>query len=400
MHIFEHLPINDLVKIAEMSPRCTDIILHHFIVGKYRCHEKLITVQMSDTDIRLGYKTIFDEFVYITKNVNQTFWVVERFGHIFNHLLYEVVRLGTPDSLKVFELVDKYAVKAAKEIEIYGIDKTAMSKWTYSFDSNVTQIKLGSFLSGPISLNALFPHMKHLTAGHLMESIVQHFPHLTGFVMESDFQDDFDPEMHEFIRLNPQLREFHTSIRKNETYVSYLNEMLPNLESLAMDIFVEDNQPVEGGENIHFGNVKSFALRLVSMVPVQSFRQSVCNLTFEHLESYKIQGDMNFDATDLIEMISVNRNLKFVEAYNVYITIEELEGLVQRLPELKEISIECSIYALLGGFFMGNHVLDRINLNDCSDSVNIGTLEEISSSGWLVFESEKVSNHFSFIRKH
>lgn len=399
MLIFDHLPITDLVKVAEMSPRCAEIILQHFIVGKYRFHEKPITILIDTIRALLGYKTVFDEYEFITKDVHQTVWVLERFGHIFSHIQYSVIHFGAPDSLKVFESVDKYAVNSVKEITIFGFDTTAMSNWTYSFDSNVTQIKFGSFVSDPIALNTLFPYMQHLTIGNIMQSIAQHFPYLTGFVSKSGFRDDFDPGMDEFIRLNPQLREFHTSIRKNETYISYVNEMLPNLESLAIDIFIENGRPVQG-RNIHFKNVKSFKMRLISMEPVQSFQRSVCNLSFDHLESYKIQGDAYIDTADIIEMISMNQELTFFEAYQVYLSIEELIGLVQRLPKLEEISIECSIYASLAALFTANHKLNRINLNDCSDDVNVNTLENISSFGWRVVVHENAFNYFSFIRNN
>lgn len=330
MNILDYLPVNDLIKVAPLSPHIADIILNRYIIGKFRLHEKAIT---ASTGILIGETT--NEKVYVAHGLSETRLALKLFGHLFKHLRYEVERFGTPKWQKLFEYYDKYCPQATKEIDIYSVDENALANWAYSFDQSTTHI---SIRRNSIQLNDFFPFMQHLTAHELSNSMVQHYPHLTNCAIISFYDDHRNPNAFELIRLNPQLHHFHTTMRSNVSYLKYVSEMLPDLESLSikMDIDPRDTDP----ETVHFKNVKEFKLVAFTGYGIPRSWSVIGNIRFNQLDVLKFETLSIVYADEIVEMMAVNKGLKKFET-NLRMTPESFSALLQTLPQLEEISIYC-----------------------------------------------------------
>lgn len=243
--------------------------------------------------------------------------------------------------------------------------------------------------------------MQELTMKNLTQSFVQHYPHLTNFTLGSFVKDnDRNPHVHAFVRLNPQLRSFHTTMRKNASYIAFLNDMLPNLESLGIEIFLSnDVVPIESGTR--FKNVKEFTLKLRFF---GEHYRAIGNISFDRLETF-ILDDAFFSTgvkEDVIELILNNRNLRAFKASQC-LTNEQTLRLVNALPELEEISLDWASKkpVLLTSIFNAKHPkLNRIDVSYFYDSAGIDWLTNIIPPAWQVEVNEGIGTSFSLISKN
>lgn len=386
MNIFDYLPVNDLIIISELNARFVDIILEHYIISKYHLPEKSVFIFIRHADYQMAYKND-KKNVTITTGLNHILWVLEHFGYIFNNLLFDVQDFGSVESQDIFKYNAKYCTQAVKTISIQGIDSKAIANWTHSFDENTTHIQLGATNYDAIPLNEFFPFMQEISVFHISESIAQHFPHLTKCSIDSAYRNDYT---FKFIHLNPKLRHFHTSIYSNERHIKYLNRMLPNLESLAIGITNELIFNLDR-EIIHFKNVKAFSLNLLGMEEVQSFRRDVFNITFDQLETFTLKRKPYHLSADLLQIIAANSDLKKVET-NLEMRPEQLVGLVQALPELKEMTLYWheGIISALQALLSGNHKIEKILVNNCFREALVD-LAEISPTAWEVVANDNLN---------
>lgn len=400
MDIFDYLYITDLFKMARINPRFADIILDHY-AKKYRLHEKQIIIRMSSNGLisDLSVSSLESQSVLLAENADHALWMLRQFGHIFTNLRYDIAEFGWPNSQKIFEYTEKHCPHAEKTISISRVNPEAMANWTHSFDNTTTRVHLGLLVSDPFPLDKLFPFMKQFIMQELLGSTIQHHPHLTTSVIYSVFHEKNDRSLFELIRLNPQMTHFHTTLRKNATFVKYVNEMLPNLQKLVLyakpDLLIVP-------EVVRFENVREFTFDLSDSHRHPVLGQSIRNIHFDQLEKLKIMAGPDEIATNIREMMLANRQLKQLET-NLPMTYQQLVDLLAALPELRTISLYW--YAglqkqmnLLGQLLSGNHELNRINLHQCQ--LNVEDFKEITPLNWQVAPSDTEHNSFVFIRKN
>lgn len=172
-----------------------------------------------------------DDNNYLVTGVNEVFRVLNVYGHIFTNLHYRVDDLADPLCQQIFEYCDKYCSRAIKMITLAGVDTFTNS--TYSFDQTMKKVIVSSPKNDRVISNTMFPFIEELSIIAMILPIGQHFPCLTKCSFLS-FQAVQSPNELEMIRLNPQLRQYETILYNNNvSFVRYLNERLPNLETLA-----------------------------------------------------------------------------------------------------------------------------------------------------------------------
>lgn len=379
MNIFDYLAVDELVTVSELNGRFASIIAEHYIISKYQLDDRLINIFIEHPRCQIAY-TVGEQYLPIASGLNQTLWVLKHFGYIFNTIRFEVSYFGNVESQKIFEYTAKYCTHAKKTISIEGVDTEQVANWTHSFDENTMHIELYTKNYNSVPLNEFFPFMQEISIFHTLDSIAHHFPHLTKCSLYSAHRNDY---LMTFFQLNPQLIEFHDTIYNNERYVRYLNQMLPNLESLSIRICRDPIASLER-EIIHFKNVKKFSMGIVGMDEVQSFRRDVLNITFDQLESFTLKRTPNHYTADLVQIIAANAGLEVVDT-NIKMKSEQLQGLVKALPRLKEMTLYCytGILIALQRLLSENHELEKIRLMHCVKE-SLEDLAELSPITWAV----------------
>lgn len=400
LNVFDFVFIDDLITLAETSPRFADIIVKHYIVGELRLHEKAIKIAVGYKYPSFTYADLTNQKIIIdTTDPNKILRVIQHFGYVFSHVTFAVSDFGNAETEEFFKHVDKYCKTATKEIKIDSVDYEAIANWTYSFDHTTTKILRTGLPSNSIPFSQLFPYMQELSVGHLFEADVQHYPHLTKCSIRSTNSDERDPCVHEFIRLNPQIRHFFTTMTKNASYIEYLSETLPNLEWLGIQMVI--SSAADSNLNvIRFKRVREFQIILIHYN--EEFGQIISNLHFDQLEALTlnvVQGV--FAANRFMGFIARNRGLKTIET-NVPMTHELFNGLLQQLPELEMISFNWfhGMLDTLEAFFMWNRGLSKINIHGCYE-IRLRDFEQIiQDSNWKVVAISMERPSFSFVRMY
>lgn len=398
MDILDFLPSEDLIKIAAMNPRFVDIIIDRYIIAEFRFHERLITIYFAKNQIFSFHEHSNGKRDFLSRNTSDTLLVLEIFGHSLMHLRYELNDLKDQITETVFEYAAKYSPQATKEIEIAYIGREKLANWSYAFDNTTTQVKISQFSYNEIRLNDLFPFMESLIVNELKETITRHYPHLRNCSIRSN-NDDKNKNVHEFIRLNPQLRYFHTSTKSDAKYMKLIRDNLVNLESLSIQIDIYSNRI--NSELVRFGGVKEFTLD-VSTSENTPFETVIRNIQFDQLEVLKLNiYYIAFAHSSLIEIIGMNKGLKKFET-NLLMRHESFVGLLEALPQLQEIKINCD-YEIgwidsLAPLLTTNHPIHTISLNYCH-YMRIENFEEIAPMKWHIIEQRSYGNKgFLFTR--
>lgn len=406
LSIFDYLSFEDWLRIAGIHPRFADVILQHYIIGQHHLNENPITISLVFNRPYFGYSSASKTHYTLFNAENSTNTILSTlklFGHAFRHITFEVLRFGNPISRTFFDHFDKYCKTTTKTIVIQSVDYAALVNWPYSFGETTTEVKVRPSLENPIPFNILFPYMQMLTVAKLLEANVQYYPYLKGCSTQTHNGDDKNPLVYELIRLNPQLSNLDTSIRTNTSYVQYLNEMLPNLETLSFRIGIHSHYIDPDQRIIRFKGVKELTIDIHSVIPLHFYRHVIENIQFDQLKAIKLDiFPAVFADAQLIEIIAMNRGLRTIKT-NVRMTHEIFNGLLQALPELEEISIHWhhGMRETLRSFFIENVSLKRFNIDHNGFPMGIKDIEESIPSNWQIVPNEiPYSYNFSFIRRN
>lgn len=349
-----------------MNPRFADIISDYYIMSKFHLNEKKIIIKLAYLQCGIVYKESNGANIPITNSCNQTLWVLKRFGRIFSSLRTEVSDFGARRWQIIFEYASKYCRQIqTKEVVISRVDDEALRNWSYTFDYTTSQVEIHHYPQNSISLNALFPFMDHLIIHEFpLSSVIGQFPHLTKCSFVSYHADQDSSTVWAFIRLNRHLRFLHTTARYNVEYFNYLSEMLLYLKALSIDMTSDSSDITD--EIVHFKHVKEFSLSVqAGYYNWNSDLQTIVdNIRFDQLEKLQIKTDFNILVNDrFIEIIARNRGLKTFET-NIRMTNESLIGLIEALPELKELTINWydGIHHSLKTVFEGNYGLNKMTI--------------------------------------
>lgn len=147
-----------------------------------------------------------------------------------------------------------------------------------------------------------------------------------------------DPDLFDFIRLNPQIRHFETTIFQNYSYFRQISETFNNLETLE----IENEEMCEcvnvANETIQFGGVKHFELILDREIDGYSnLWQKIPSMQFGQLETLKVialtPDDSSAELIDVIcGIIAQNRMLQSIDLRIPEWSFEQMQRLVYRGP--------------------------------------------------------------------
>lgn len=198
------------------------------------------------------------------------------------------------------------------------------------------------------------------------------YPHLTEFSLKKSFTMDFD-DLRNFFQLNPQLRKVSLPFFRNATFLSRLNEILPNLESL--EIFAcQDRKGFEGFQTVRFKNLKKIALTVFTYNDdwTDELQRMLTSIEFERLDSidivtyYKNRNWINF----LIDWIGSNTDLTKLSFIFKELNDQLLTTLITPLQQLKVLTITWDdqstldeLNRILSNNVLMNSLITQINIS-------------------------------------
>lgn len=339
MQIFDLLPEDDLFNVAGLNSHFRDLILQHYLNRKYDINwaEENIRLRIEQYSVSLDT----ENGTNIAFGAKQTLQRLSTFGHFFRrmNIEYDTRANIKHDVQQIASYMHRYCRQAKQQATVrYYTDRrlNANNHPSIVFE-DIEHIRLVPSDS-PVSirLNETFPRMQHFHLVYTNEElpfIGQYHPHLTSFRMEKHFVGD--PDLFDFIRLNPQIRHFEGRTFQNHSYFRQMSETFTDLETLIIlnDWMCECANPLN--ETIQFESVKHFELFLsAEKLEYSNLREKIPALQFGHLETFKLAALTPEDSSDelidvMCELIAQNHMLHSVELVTPEWSFEQMQRLFQ-----------------------------------------------------------------------
>lgn len=306
---------------------------------------------------------------HIASDQKRVFSIIKEFGNLFNRLHVTLITKNHGIVHELAHYVNEYCSRASLKVTIYQGYHNDHEFQAIPF-ANATSVVL---LPPPrhmetqtaIDLKRIFPRMQHLQVTSIDNyTLHRHFPNLIDFELMSIFDDTED--LSGVMRLNPQIRRFNPIIFWSLPYLTELNRMLPELQTLHMKF----PTPATATESftahpVHFENVRSFSLDLLRLGHEinENTRNQLTAIHFEQLESFKLTS-MLVNATDFqVKLIGRNRALRTIEIEHLELGSAEMLQLTELLPDLQRLRVSCSNSEAaieVGQFLKENVTLDTV----------------------------------------
>lgn len=344
---------------------------------------------------------MFTVFYYYDQEI---LFFLQRFGHIFTDLKIKVSVDGYKQIEQIQAGINKYCTNAIQEIIVYREEKHkgAMDKnISFVHVKKVTVYNLG--IVKTIRLDQAFPLMEVLNIDR-QRDLDQHYPHLTTikFPLQYGYSDVSD--LSDFVRLNPQLRNFDSPIYNNATYLTSLSDMLHNLESLSLGALLSEEYTFDAFPIARFKRVKSFSLNVNlyanARLWTSALRQILASIQFDQLESFSLHPTRPQSIDFLIGLIVRNTALRSVVVESE-LTFDQLTALVTSLPVLKELTVDWQKASTLGVLreilehvIRSNHNLETFTVRLSQyDQLTFADVAELIPHGWSCNEASAMENN-------
>lgn len=224
--------------------------------------------------------------------------------------------------------------------------------------------------SDQFTLTKMFPNLHKIILfvnGKMDDQVTSlQFPHLESL----ELIGEVDVEM---INSNRQIRSLVLNSVKS-SYIKYLSENMPNLESLNVKAIF-----VDYAGDIHFRNIKSFRM-------IMALQGQLGKITYENLEEYECCTDY----LDCYSTIRDNPNLKKLRFSTMNSIRDEQLALITRLlPKLEDVDFLCAWVTLdaVIRFLEENKFLTKLHLDvHLIENLNINELKTRTQDKWIVQE--------------
>lgn len=392
MGILDMLYLDDLVRLAALNPRFRQLVADHYIILKFRLHEKEVLLSVAGT-FSMKYKLADGSYLPITDNYDEILLVLRHFGHLFNYLDIVIFSTGHAYFEKVQFLVNEHCSDALQNLQYiigrngeYVPIKPVNISFPYAAEVN---LEFGQrFKNIQIRLDVSFPQMKKLTANRIV-GLNYTYPHLTEATLH--INDKYEDLLYlgDFMKMNSQLRSVDLPVFDDESYLTTISKCLPHLESLTLRMHTLPQYSSVSFTLARFPNVKHFILD--TFIPGSNwnnqFRWLYPSLEFDQLESLSVFSFRYF--SQLFGMLELNASLKNL-TLEVDLSFHRFALLIALLQELKEINIIWREHSsrdewvrCLEHVIRGNHTLEKFNVHFSEKAIlGYSDLLEVAPAGW------------------
>lgn len=341
MSIFDLLPIDDLIRIAQLSPRFKKLIFDHYLKHKHNIHKREIHISVWERFSMYYQYDDSSKFTYFatTNNVLPTLKII---GQLLGKITIQITPEGFENIEQLQFYINTYCTNAVQTVSLkqYGEHKLGDVKVSFLNATNVILHHNHFEDIPPLRLDEAFPRMQKLHIGRDAE-LQHHNPYLTELVFDKLWRIRSQPDFLRYLRLNPQLRHIEVPCLHNDTFLSSISEAIPNLESLSIRLLNSEYSD-ETFQIARFRHVKRFTLKqdLFSQVNLMSAEalELVDSIQFDRLESFSVLDQTLDSRGPIIEIILKNAALQHL-MINSEFSESQVSTLITSLTELKAITI-------------------------------------------------------------
>lgn len=301
LNIYDHLDFDDLVNVALIDSHYSDLITRHYMIAKYRIHEKLIRIS-NNPDNATDHPDILS-----IRNYETILQFLQLFGHLITKLEFSHY-YSDSEAPTINRFIAEHCSTSLTEIILKGVGVYLISETKQQFEKVVhVSFSDSNIYADNLKLERIFPRMEYLELNIVrfiriasIGSLVQTHSHLKHFHYNDRRIDGNDSFLRDFIKLNPQLQTLCLRKLISLDFLQVASENLPKLETLL----ILNNFPNPFHEKrIHFKSVRNFTF--VDRDSSQIFNNFP--LSFDSLEIFRVFSELSID--EIGSFIKENRNL-------------------------------------------------------------------------------------------
>lgn len=326
--VFDHVGLNELINLADISARFRDLIATHHMLPIYRINEKRSSFDATTTASVESDSITVSDFKTILL-------FLRHYGHLVTTLEFTTARFTDAEITAINEHIVEHCSTTLIEIDLVNPTALFLNETNVQF-VQIKAVTITSFITwDSLRIHQIFPAMRRLTfvGSTYIPPLNHHFSHLESLTLSVD--NDNQSIIVETLRLNQQLREFTIGNKISSEFLYQVSHLLPNLEVLNIGCSVY-SQYLEA-RHIHFSSVRSFTLTVIGKASNIPERPLV---TFDHLEHMRIHA---MTITDVpMDLFHPNDALKSLALPQTMWTdtFVDLFGIVGRFPTLEELTIQ------------------------------------------------------------
>lgn len=335
--VLDWLDLDDVLNVAEVAPRQQETIAKYYLQSKYKFNSTEISITVgNDTHM------VHAEHGRFANGPDRVLFVLRVFGHIIGKLKINFHPNSQITMKTLSRYINQYCSKAEQEIVL--IRPIVKHDWDFYFnDADQVTMHWSMLYKNDKSWSNSFPAMEKLNIINPLSLNVlnYNFPRLTSFALRSRTDLSESPDLNAFLRLNPQLRTIEIPICRDQKFLHYINEKLPQLTTL---IIGKTSVALLPPQNIvHFKHVQHFSWTIPKlstgswdyMLPLRFEAMS-----FENLKSITLDAEMPSAVSAHIRHIARNKSLQKVEIVGSELIYDDFKAIVESLQQLRELSIE------------------------------------------------------------
>lgn len=304
LKILDFLEFDDLLTISSIKPELIPFITKHYMIPKYRIHERDIYLHlMTESNDILGPQISIGK----SKAAKE---FIKNFGHLFTSL---AINAHSERNEVIRQSIEQYCSQTLIKFGLSGTMRYFLSESNASFPK-LTKMNIAfPRYQGTYEISRIYPALKELSV---------------------DLTVGVDADLRDMISSAPSLRAFSTSFVLNSDILPFINRNHPNLESLGITynthIFQRDQQM------IHFNKVKSLAIDITNNI---ESRDNSLPLSFSQLERLEIH--LKHFANVPIDLIKRCVSLKslFFQEWNEIIDVVNVLNRVNKTHSIEELSL-------------------------------------------------------------
>lgn len=336
MNILDLLDFGDLVALSQANSRFHHIIRDHYMLQKFQISKKAIYLHRLD-----GRHQDFADRILITDTLSIEMFL-SNFGKDISHLVIGSLAESNPN---IRQRIEQHCWQSLETFELLVPSNHFSSEINQSFPK-LMSLKMHYIQQdqAPPQISRIYPALRGLSIVTLSKST------------------SLDREMEQYMRQvfasAPPLRAFSMKFVPSHTILKWLNELQPQLQSLAIEygqgtFYFHDYD--DDRDSIRFANVRSLTIDIASVNPLSI----PFPLKFDRLERLEIGEFRHIDCIpyDLIECsvgLKVLSMSKWYEMGDMLAILDRVNG----THSIEEVSV---VWSSGGGMRSMN--TDRL-LND------------------------------------
>lgn len=326
--------------------------------------------------------------------------IIKRFGSAIQRIYIEHEWIESTDATQnIIQCIANYTSDSLTHLNLGIIKPNTLAQLPMTFghiESVAFATKRGIILGETPPLNQLFPNLRQLEMDLLAEIdynfIDVEFPKLEHLYMVLDRDGRYRTnQIISMIEKNPQIKSIGCENCERD-YFDAIYRILPNITNLTLGKY-------DSNENtVIFENVKNFYYKVSQD---GAFQAAIERLSFPVLESFKIRNN-NFRC-HLVEQFdgffSRHRNISNLHYIDRTSNCNELMDLTKALPNLVEMTIECSggtDHVKIINFVKSHEQLMRFQVTSSFGDAEMTNLRNFISKEWHIKEFRGEWRGFSF----